>query len=73
MAKKNKLEKGKIKEVLVEGFHGEYGVYFGRSRADSVDIDGTVMFESDENIEFGEIINIEITDSLEYDLVGKKI
>lgn len=71
MEENNKKEIGKTLEVLVEGYHGEYGVYFGRSRKDSVDIDGTVMFESDDKVEFGEIYNIEITDAMEYDLVGK--
>ena len=73
MKKNNKKDIGKIIEVLVEGYHTEYGVYFGRSRKDSVDIDGTVMFESSEKIEFGEIYNIKITNSLEYDLIGEII
>ena len=47
-----------------------YGVYFGRSRMDSVEIDGTVMFETDIEIPFGDIVRVKITDALEYDLVG---
>ena len=73
MAENNKKEIGKTVEVLVEGYHNEYGVYFGRTRKDSVEIDGTVMFESNEKIEFGEIIKVKITNALEYDLVGEII
>ncbi|MBE7029051.1 MAG: 30S ribosomal protein S12 methylthiotransferase RimO [Ruminococcaceae bacterium] len=72
MEENNKKFIGNTIDVLVEGFHNEYGVYFGRSRMDSVEIDGTVMFESDEDIPFGDIVNVKITDALEYDLVGEK-
>ncbi len=71
MEENNKKEIGKIHEVLVEGFHTEYGVYFGRSRKDSVEIDGTVMFESDGKVEIGDIVKIKITNALNYDLVGE--
>lgn len=73
MEKNNKKHIGKELDVLVEGFHNEYGVYFGRSKMDSVEIDGTVMFESDEKIEFGEIYKIKITNALEYDLIGEPL
>ena len=71
MAQNNKKEIGKIMEVLVEGYHNEYGVYFGRTKKDSVEIDGTVMFESNEKIEFGELVKVKISNALEYDLVGE--
>ena len=70
MNENNKKHIGKTIEVLVEGLHNEYDVYFGRSRMDSVEIDGTVMFEADEVIAFGDIVRVEITEASEYDLVG---
>ena len=70
MAQNNKKHIGKTIDVLVEGLHNEYDVYFGRSRMDSVEIDGTVMFETDEVIAFGDIVKVKITDASEYDLVG---
>ncbi len=70
MTENNKKHIGKTMEVLVEGLHNEYGVYFGRSRMDSVEIDGTVMFETDEVIAFGDIVKVKITDASEYDLAG---
>ena len=73
MEENNKKEIGKIHEVIVEGFHTEYGVYFGRSRKDSVEIDGTVMFECDGKVEIGDIVKIKITDALNYDLVGEPV
>ncbi len=70
MAQNNQKHIGKIIDVLVEGLHNEYGVYFGRSKMDSVEIDGTVMFETDDVIAFGDIVKVKITDASEYDLVG---
>ena len=71
MEKNNQLQIGKTYEVLVEGFHNEYGVYFGRTYKDSVDIDGMVMFESESPIEFGDYVTVEITGADGYDLTGK--
>lgn len=71
MEKNNKKHIGKVLDILVEGYHNEYGVYFGRSKMDSVEIDGTVMFETDKKIDFGEIVKVKITNALEYDLVGE--
>ena len=73
MAQNNKKHIGKTIDVLVEGLHNEYDVYFGRSRMDSVEIDGTVMFETDEVIAFGDIVKVKITDASEYDLVGNYV
>ncbi len=73
MRENNKKYIGKVLDILVEGYHNEYGVYFGRSKMDSVEIDGTVMFEADEKIEFGEIVKVKITNALEYDLVGEVV
>ena len=37
---------------------------------DSVEIDGTVMFETDREIAFGDIVKVKVTKALEYDLIG---
>ncbi|MBE7014347.1 MAG: 30S ribosomal protein S12 methylthiotransferase RimO [Ruminococcaceae bacterium] len=71
MEKNNKKHIGQVLDVLVEGYHNDYDVYFGRSKMDSVEIDGTVMFETDEKIDFGEIVKVKITNALEYDLIGE--
>ncbi|MDR2182704.1 MAG: 30S ribosomal protein S12 methylthiotransferase RimO [Clostridiales bacterium] len=55
-------------EVLVEG--AQDGVYFGRSKADAPEIDGLVYIETAGPLEIGEIVNVRIAESTEYDLIG---
>ena len=71
--KKAKKEKGKIYDVLVEGYHNGYDVYFGRTYKDSVEVDGTVIFESPKKPEPGDIVRVRITDGEGYDLTGREI
>ncbi|MEG1874793.1 MAG: TRAM domain-containing protein, partial [Angelakisella sp.] len=56
-------------QVLVEG--KQEGLYFGRSYMDAPDIDTRVYFTAGRKIAMGELVEVEITDSREYDLVGK--
>lgn len=69
----NKEKIGKTLEVLVEGYEEESYLFYGRSRADSIDVDCTVYFAANDEIEFGDIVNVEILDASEYDLTGKQI
>lgn len=64
---------GTIQEVLVEGYDTYIKMYFGRTAADALDIDGKVFFKSDNPVNAGDYINVKITDCLEYDLMGEKI
>ena len=41
---------GKTYDVLIEGYHNDYGVYFGRTYKDSVDIDGMMMIKDETKI-----------------------
>lgn len=70
MFENNRRESGKIYDVLVEGYDSNQQVYFGRSYKDSVDIDGYVMFPSERDIEFGEMVKVRISDAQDYDLIG---
>ena len=63
---------GKTLEVIIED-RVEDGVYIGRSYMDTPDIDGEVYLESDDELEIGNFYKVLITDTLEYDLVGRKI
>lgn len=65
---KNTSKVGNIYEVIVEGNRG--GVYFGRSYEMAPEIDGEITFKCDKIINKGELINIKIVESLEYDLIG---
>lgn len=64
----NSQKIGKIYKILVEGFNGEY--WYGRNYEMAPDIDGQVFFKCDKSIKNGEFINVRITESLEYDLIG---
>ncbi len=70
---KNKEKIGTVKEVLCEGYDADNFMYFGRSRADSIDVDGKVYFASGGEVEIGTFVNVEILDADEYDLIGKTL
>jgi ribosomal protein S12 methylthiotransferase len=60
---------GKIISVLVEG--KQDGSYIGRSQADAPEVDGVVYINTKHLLEIGKFIQVKITDTLEYDLVGE--
>ena len=61
---------GKKLEVLVEGFDEEFEQYYGRTYADSPDIDGRVWLACDEPLTEGEFVNVCIDSCIEGDLAG---
>ncbi len=64
---------GKTVEVFCEGFDPVAETHYGRSRADAPEIDGKVYFWSDRKIPEGEIIEVEITESMDFDLMGEAV
>lgn len=62
---------GKNIEILTEGY--ENNMYFGRSSADSLDVDGIVYFFSKDVIKIGEFVIVNITHFDETALIGNKI
>ena len=65
---------GQTLQVFIEGrASDENGVFIGRTRYDAPDVDGYVFFESDYDILSGSIVDVEITESSEYDLYGRMI
>ncbi len=64
---------GKICEVLIEGWDDYIKCYFGRTAADAPEIDGKIFFMAEKPLIIGEFVNVEITDSIEYDLLGEAI
>ncbi len=68
---KNRL--GKIVEVLCEGYDEANLMYFGRSQADSLDVDGTVYFAAPDEVNIGEFVWVRILDTDDYDCTGVKI
>ena len=61
---------GKTLQVLVDGFDEEYEQYFGRSFADSPEIDGRVWIASDEPLTEGSFVNVYIDGLVDGDLSG---
>lgn len=66
----NTARHGEVMDVLCEGFDDEQRLWFGRTYADSVEVDGHVYFESDEEPQAGEFVPVLITESLGPDLLG---
>ncbi|MBQ9510497.1 MAG: 30S ribosomal protein S12 methylthiotransferase RimO [Clostridia bacterium] len=61
-------------KVLCEGFDPVSESYYGRSYRDAPDIDTKVFFTNalgKKRIREGELVNVKITETLDYDLVGK--
>ena len=69
----NRAKIGKTIEVIVEGYDEESFLFYGRSRADSIDVDGKVYFGAENEIFEGDIINVKILDADEYDLSGQMV
>ena len=61
---------GKTLEVLVDGYDEEAEQFYGRSYADSPDIDGRVWIAADEPIREGEFVKVTIEGCVEGDLSG---
>lgn len=67
---KNLAKIGSVQKVLFDRKEG--GFFYGRTEADSPEVDNEVMVDASANfVRVGDFANVEITDALEYDLVGK--
>lgn len=64
---------GTVKQVLVESFDKYAECWFGRTAADAPDIDGKVFFTAKGRIAPGDIINVRITEAMDWDLVGEQV
>ena len=61
---------GKVLDVLVDGYDDEAEQFFGRSYADSPDIDGRVWIASDEPLREGQFVKVQIDGTVDGDLSG---
>jgi ribosomal protein S12 methylthiotransferase len=61
---------GKVLDVLVDGYDEEFEQYYGRTFADSPDIDGRVWIASEDDLSEGDFIKVEIDGLIEGDLSG---
>ena len=69
----NMKKVGKVFKVLVEGYDKDIYLYYGRTYADSVDIDGKVLFSSIVQFEPGDLVSVKINQVSNYDLIGESL
>ncbi len=67
------LRLGKTVEVICEGYDEENLMYYGRSHADSLDVDGTVYFAAGDEVKIGEFVKVKILDTDNYDCTGVQV
>ena len=67
----NESKLGTVTEVLCEGFDGER--YFGRSYAESVEIDGRIYFSSERDIIEGTFVPVRLTGTMDGELTGEVV
>jgi len=67
----NESRLGSVVEVLCEGFDSLEGCYVGRSYADSVEIDGRILFTAAGVVPAGTFVNVRITGTADGDLTGE--
>ena len=71
--KKSEALVGKSLTVLCEGFDRYAESWWGRSYMDAPDIDTKVFFTTTSKVAPGDYVEVEITDVLDYDLIGEAI
>ncbi|MFW5794130.1 MAG: 30S ribosomal protein S12 methylthiotransferase RimO, partial [Bacillota bacterium] len=69
--KLNKQHINKIHKTLVENYDPDTKFYYGRSYAFAPDdIDGMIVFQSEKPLEIGDFVDVKITTTFGYDLIG---
>lgn len=72
-AEKNRAKIGTVQRVLIEGWDDYIKCYYGRSAADAPEIDGKVFFMAKRQLVIGDFVDVQINDTIEYDLLGEQI
>ena len=67
----NEAMVGKTLTVLVESFDKYAECWFGRTEGDAPDIDGKVFFTATRRVQPGDFVQITITDTMDWDLIGE--
>ena len=62
---------GTEREVLCEGFDGQ--MFFGRSYAESPDIDGRIWFDAEEEVPPGTFVTVRLTGTMDGELTGELV
>ena len=64
---------GTTVEVLTEGYDKESLMYFGRSVADSIDVDTRVYFATEDEVEIGSFVWVQILNTDGVDCIGAQV
>ena len=64
---------GEEREVLCEGFDGQAQMFYGRSYAESPEIDGRIYFSAEEEPEPGSFVMVRLTGVMDGELTGERI
>ena len=64
---------GLEREVLCEGYDSQAQMFFGRSYAESPDIDGRIYFDANEKIEPGTFVTVRFTGTMDGELIGEMV
>lgn len=73
-SKRNKAQIGTIHHTIVENYDPQSKFYYGRSYAFAPDdVDGYIVFQSQKKLLSGDDIDVKITASFAYDLIGDAI
>lgn len=62
---------GKTVTVLVESFDKYAECWFGRTEGDAPDIDGKVFFTATRRVQPGDLIEVSVIDTMDWDLIGE--
>ena len=64
---------GLEREVLCEGFDSQVQMFFGRSYAESPDIDGRIYFTADGEVAPGTFVTVRFIDTMDGELTGEMV
>ena len=64
---------GSTREILCEGFDPQAQMFFGRSYAESPDIDGRVWFTAEEEVPAGTFVSVRLTGTMDGELTGETV
>ena len=64
---------GSVREILCEGFDPQAQMFYGRSYAESPDIDGRVWFTAEEEVPSGTFVPVRLTGTMDGELTGETV
>ena len=64
---------GSVREILCEGFDPQAQMFYGRSYAESPDIDGRVWFAAEEEVPAGTFVPVHLTGTMDGELTGETV